>query len=117
MRATRAIRPPARLGRLGESDPLTPTPYLLAQERPRLQAKKCTIAYRSRRASVCRACSGEDPAEELPHVLPGAPIRRGVIRQRDAVLLAVGVGFGVRESVFGMLVGDEAVLGPRLIHL
>src|SRR5262249_58551219 len=50
-----------------------------------------------------RGCSGEDPAEELPHVLPGAPIRRGVIRQRDAVVLAVGVGLGIRESLLALL--------------
>ena len=32
------------------------------------------------------------PAEELAHVLPGALIRRGVVRQGDAVLLAASEG-------------------------
>src|SRR5262245_16804126 len=61
--------------------------------------------------------SREHAREELLHVLPRAPVGLGVVAERDAVGFPVRVGIGIGEAVQRVRVGDEAVVGPRLVHL
>src|SRR5262249_59096530 len=104
-RARAAAGPPAGGGRPAGGGPPPPAAAAAASGLARIRRRPP------------RSSSAEGAREQLLHVLPGATISLGVVAERDAELLPVGVRFGVREAVARAGIGDEAVVGARRVHL